>query len=208
MNATMNPVMELALSANFDSVDGWRVDALSHLHRDPANVACVELIFHRDTGRLSHQGVPKIAVAAASNAPDVVTLLTLNTDPRISIEDIDWSAVYALYQTAVHDASEAFAANQSELGAAFLVDVRRAGMFEKAQTMIPNAQWRDPALVGQWAQSVPRDQPVVVYCIYGHEVGRSTAMRLRAAGVQARYLAGGIDAWQTAGLPLVNKPSV
>ena len=206
MNATMNPAMELALSANFDSVDGWRADALSHLRRDPANVACVELIFHRDTGRLSHQCVPKIAVAAAPNAPDIDTLLALNTDPPTSTEDIDWSAVYARYQTAVHDASEAFAANQSELSAAVLLDVRRAGMFEKALTMIPNAHWRDPALVSQWAQRLPRDQPVVVYCIYGHEVGRSTALRLRGEGVDARYLSGGIDDWQTAGLPLVNTP--
>jgi superoxide dismutase, Fe-Mn family len=203
----MNPTMELALSANFGSLEGWRVDALSNM-RDPAKDVSVQLVFHRDTCRLSHQCVPKIAVAAAPNAPDVVRLLTLNTDPKTSIEDIDWSVVYALYQTAVHDASVAFAANQSELGTAVLLDVRRAGMFDKALTMIPNAQWRDPAQVGQWAQGVPRDQPVVVYCIYGHEVGRSTAMRLRGEGVDARYLAGGIDAWQTAGLPLVHKPPV
>jgi superoxide dismutase, Fe-Mn family len=203
----MNPAMELALSANFGSLDGWRADALSRL-RDSEKFASVQLVFHRDTGRLSHECVPKRADAAAPNAVNIDTLLTLNTDPQTSVEDIDWSAVYALYQTAVHDASEAFAANQGELGDAVLLDVRREGMFEKALTMLPNAQWRDPALVGQWAQNLPRDQPVVVYCIYGHEVGRSTAMRLRAAGVQARYLAGGIDAWQTAGLPLVDKPPV
>jgi superoxide dismutase, Fe-Mn family len=135
----MNPAMELALSANFGSVDDWRVDALSHM-RDSEKFASVQLVFHRDTGRLSHQGVPKIAVAAAPSAPDLVTLLTLNTDPKTRIEDIDWSAVYAPYQTAVHDASEALAANQSELGTAVLLDVRRAGMFEKARTMLPNAQ--------------------------------------------------------------------
>jgi superoxide dismutase, Fe-Mn family len=44
-----------------------------------------------------------------------------------------------------------------------------------------------------------------VYCVYGHEVGRSTAMRLRAAGVKARFLEGGIDAWRLAGQPLVRK---
>jgi superoxide dismutase, Fe-Mn family len=207
MNSTMNPAMELALSANFGSVDGWRADALSNM-RDQGKVASVQLVFHRDTGRLSHECVPKRADAAAPNALHIETLLTLNTDPPTSIEDIDWSAVYALYQSAVHDASEAFAATQGELGDAVLLDVRRAGMFEKALTMLPNAQWRDPALVSHWTQSLPRDQPVVVYCIYGHEVGRSTAMRLRAAGLQARYLSGGIDAWQTAGLPLVDKPSV
>jgi Fe-Mn family superoxide dismutase len=44
---------------------------------------------------------------------------------------------------------------------------------------------------------------VLVYCVYGHEVGRSTAMRLRAGGLNARYLGGGIDGWQTEGRSLV-----
>jgi Fe-Mn family superoxide dismutase len=48
---------------------------------------------------------------------------------------------------------------------------------------------------------------VVVYCVFGHEVGRSTALRLRAAGLNARYLRGGIDGWQAAGRPLANKPA-
>jgi Fe-Mn family superoxide dismutase len=43
---------------------------------------------------------------------------------------------------------------------------------------------------------------VIVYCVYGHEVGRATALRLRAAGLKARYLRGGIDGWQTAGRAL------
>ena len=46
-----------------------------------------------------------------------------------------------------------------------------------------------------------------VYCVYGHEVSRATAMRLRAAGVKARYLRGGIDSWQSAQRPLVDKPA-
>ena len=29
---------------------------------------------------------------------------------------------------------------------------------------------------------------VVVYCVYGHEVGRATALRLRAAGLEAHFL--------------------
>ncbi len=67
---------------------------------------------------------------------------------------------------------------------------------------MPGATWRDPAKVGEWAMELPADQEVVVYCIYGHEVGRTTAMQLKARGVNARFLAGGIDAWQKAGKPV------
>jgi Fe-Mn family superoxide dismutase len=40
---------------------------------------------------------------------------------------------------------------------------------------------------------VPTDRKVIVYCVYGHEVGRAAALRLRARGVDAHFLRGGID---------------
>jgi len=49
---------------------------------------------------------------------------------------------------------------------------------------------------------LPDNKANVVYCVYGHEVGRATALRLRAQGVNARFLRGGIDAWQAAGRPI------
>ena len=115
--------------------------------------------------------------------------------------NIDWAGAYGRYQRAVHDASEPFGAAQDEIADAVLLDVRRAGVFENARTMLPGARWCDPAAVGRWAAELPADRDVVVYCVYGHEVGRATAMRLRAAGLNARYLRGGIDGWQTEGRP-------
>jgi Fe-Mn family superoxide dismutase len=106
----------------------------------------------------------------------------------------------------VHAAGEPFGANQDQVGDALVFDVRRAGVFEKAQTMIPGARWCDPAQVPTWAAELPADRELLVYCVYGHEVGRVTALRLQAAGLKARYLVGGIDAWQAAGRPLVDKP--
>ena len=119
--------------------------------------------------------------------------------------NIAWAPVYQRYQDAVHAVSEPFGATQEDLGSALVFDVRRAGVFDKALSVIPGARWCDPATVGQWASELPADRDIVVYCVYGHEVGRVTAMRLRAAGLRARYLRGGIDAWQAAGQPLALK---
>jgi Fe-Mn family superoxide dismutase len=91
------------------------------------------------------------------------------------------------------------------LAGATLIDVRRAGVFKAAGSRIPGSHWRDPASVADWARALPRDQALVVYCVYGHEVGRVTAMRLRAQGLTARFLLGGIDGWQQAGHPLEPK---
>ena len=116
--------------------------------------------------------------------------------------NVGWAKVYERYQAAVHRASEPFAACQDDLATAQVPAVRRAGMFEKAESLIRGATWRDPAAVAYWARDVPSDREIVVYCVYGHEVGRATALRLRAQGIKARFLRGGIDAWQAAGRPV------
>src|SRR6201999_2631162 len=42
---------------------------------------------------------------------------------------------------------------------------------------------------------------VVVHCAHGHQVSQGAAAALRAAGIDARYLQGGIAGWIAAGLP-------
>jgi len=105
-------------------------------------------------------------------------------------------------RAAVNAASEPFGSEPTDVSGSLLLDVRRAGVFESAPTQLPGATWRDPAALAQWAAELPRDQPVTVYCVHGHEVSRATVLRLRALGVNARYLRGGIDGWAAAGMPL------
>jgi Fe-Mn family superoxide dismutase len=200
------PAMTLALEANFGSVDRWR-SAFTALSDVPGHASgWLLLTFLPRDGSLVNEWAADSAHAMAGGVP----LLAFDLGVRASrleafVDDIDWAAVYERYQYAVHDASEPFGAGQEELGDALLLDVRRAGMFEKAEALIPGAQWRDPAAVSAWSGEVAIGRDVVVYCIYGHEVGRATALRLRAQGVPARYLRGGIDAWQSAGRPLEPK---
>jgi len=80
----------------------------------------------------------------------------------------------------------------------------RKGAYDAAPEVIEGAVWRDPERVDEWAGELAGSE-VVVYCVYGHEVGQSTAARLRDAGITARYLAGGIEDWKVAGRPLKAK---
>ena len=202
---TMEPAMRLALDASFGSVDCWRAD-LKALGQAGDGVARWRLLaFDPHAGHLVNQ-----RVGTEMPAPDRgVPLLALDlqtADSEAGLAGIDWAAVYRRYQDAVHAASEPFGAAHAAVAGALLLDVRRAGVFEQARTMIPGAQWHDPSTVAAWAGELPRDRALIVYCVYGHEVGRATALRLRAAGLNARYLGGGIDGWQAAGRPVVAKP--
>jgi rhodanese-related sulfurtransferase len=77
-----------------------------------------------------------------------------------------------------------------------VLDVRRAAAFRESGEMIAGALRRDPEGVDEWARSLPRAASVVVYCVHGHEVSQGVAQALAARGVHARYLVGGIEAWQ------------
>ena len=193
----MVPAMALALTASFGSVERWYEDL------EALTPGCapgwVLLVFQPRDGSLVNQCSATIDPAST----DGVLLMAMHGPEERP--HLNWEAIYERYQHAVHDASEHLGADQGEIAGAQLLDVRRAGVFDAARQMLPTAQWRDPGQVGQWGPALEREPEVVVYCVYGHEVGRTTAMRLRAQGIRARFLRGGFDGWQSAGLPLVDK---
>ena len=191
------PAMALALSASFGSVAGWHADLVATAQG--TGNGQVMLGFDANAGRLVHLHLHTGTASPASHH----AVWSLNLPAELAAPGVDWPAVYERYQRAVHSSSEAVAADPQHLGDALVLDVRRDLPFQQAKTMLPGAAWRNPAQVGIWAAELPRGREVVVYCIYGHEVGRSTALRLRAEGVNARFLPGGIDAWTSAGQPVV-----
>ena len=207
---TMAPAMALALDANFGSVERWRAEFVAMGKALGGGSGWVLLTFLPRDGTLVNQwaadhthalagGIPILALDMYEHAYHIDFGAAAAAYVDAFMANIDWAAVYERYQSAVHGASEPLAASADELSAAEVLDVRRAGVFDKAEALIPGARWRDPAAVDTWARDIPRDKEIVVYCIYGHEVGRATALRLRAHGFKARFLRGGIDAWQAAG---------
>ena len=80
-----------------------------------------------------------------------------------------------------------------------LVDVRRQAAFEQDPETIPGAIRRLPEAVDAWAADLEPWRPVVVYCVRGHEVGKGACAALRARGLDARYVAGGLEQWRADG---------
>jgi len=64
------------------------------------------------------------------------------------------------------------------------------------------APWRDPDRLQDWMGGLSKSAPVVVYCAYGFHVGCKTAVALREAGFDARYMKGGHSAWKATGGPV------
>ena len=210
---SLPPPMALALAASFGSVERWREEFAALGQTLVKRSGRLLLVFRPVDGKLAHQVLTDPMQTPVAIAPLLVfdssdfgarfePAFAADAVVEACIADITWGPVYLRYQQAVHHASEPFGATADEIGDALVIDVRRAAVFEQAGTVIPGSQWRDPAMVSAWAAELPAERALVVYCVYGHEVGRSTALRLRAAGLKARYLRGGIDGWQTEGRPL------
>ena len=120
------------------------------------------------------------------------------------MQNIRWDNVYRRYGGAVAADALALAAELPSAGVNLpqVIDVRRAEDYAAGEDMVEGATWRDPAHLGEWSGNLDIEQPVLVYCQKGLDIGRSAALSLRARGFDVRYLVGGVNAWRAAGLPL------
>jgi rhodanese-related sulfurtransferase len=91
-------------------------------------------------------------------------------------------------------------ADMLERGEVQLIDVRE--QYEWDAGRIDGARHVELERLASQAGTIPRDRPVVFQCRLGARSAMATAA-FRASGFEAFNLAGGIQAWADAGLPLV-----
>jgi rhodanese-related sulfurtransferase len=86
-----------------------------------------------------------------------------------------------------------------ERGEIALVDVREP--YEHAAGRIAGARHLELGRLAAEADTIERDRPVVFYCRVGARSAMA-AQAFRRAGWEAYSMAGGLEAWNHAGLPL------
>ena len=77
--------------------------------------------------------------------------------------------------------SRALYAQLGTADAPHILDTRKDKAYEADDRVLPGTIRTGPDPSAFAASHAP-DRPVVVYCVYGHEVGRATALPLRAQG--------------------------
>ena len=86
-----------------------------------------------------------------------------------------------------------------------LLDVRRKSDLDASREKVLGATWCDPDLLAEWADRVPKNREVVLYCVRGGSVSNAVVDALQAKGVKARLIEGGIEGWKAAGGDTVSK---
>jgi Fe-Mn family superoxide dismutase len=209
------------IAAAFGSVERWRAEFVALGKALAGGSGWVLLSWSPREGRLVNQWAADHTHALADATP-ILALdmyehayhLDFGADAGAWVEtfmrNVAWPRVAQRFEAAVAASAMPFEIAPRELVAAasaVVIDVRRAPVFAAASTKIgganiDGAHWRDPEAVDTWAAELTPEAPVIVYCVHGHAISRGAAARLRAAGLNARSIAGGIERWQAEGLPL------
>jgi Fe-Mn family superoxide dismutase len=135
------------------------------------------------------------------------------------MQNVAWDRVGQRFKRAVAQAPAASPATAAEeisaealrdllarKGDVLVLDVRKLEDLANGSDMLPAAQHHNPEQFESWAPGLPKDRPIVAYCVYGFQVSRDPVAALRKQGYDARSLAGGIAAWHAIGAPTAPKP--
>jgi rhodanese-related sulfurtransferase len=89
-----------------------------------------------------------------------------------------------------------------------IFDVRRRDAYDADATVLPTAMWRDHRVTLDWGKALDPKGRYVVYCVHGRQVSQAAAALLRALGLDARYLDGGIEEYHAVGGPTIRKAAL
>ena len=82
-----------------------------------------------------------------------------------------------------------------------VIDARLADDAASVPVRLQGARRAPPDRIEAVAAGLARNSKAIVYCAWGFEIGGDCAARLRAHGIDAVAIAGGLGAWRADGLP-------
>lgn len=83
---------------------------------------------------------------------------------------------------------------KSEFAGKFILDVRRSADRDATSEQIPTAEWKDPERLAEWADTLPKEGDIILYCVRGGSVSNSVVDALQAKGFRARFIEGAAGA--------------
>jgi Fe-Mn family superoxide dismutase len=222
--------MSQALANDFGSLERWRAEFRAMGYALGGGSGWVVLSYVPRDGRLVNQyasehsqsvsgGVPILALDMYEHAYHMDFGANARAYVDTFMRNIDWPALEARNEDArkvapprrleqpefgdtpsiaVEEVREMMASGQPLQ----VIDVRPRHFVSRQQDIAEGIPWRDPEQIQQWMGELSKSDPVVVYCAYGFHVGCKTAIKLREAGFDAKYMNSGHSGWKAIGAPV------
>ena len=225
--------MAEALTRNFGSVQNWRTQFSAMGYALGGGSGWVLLSWVPRDGRLINQyasdhsqsiagAIPILALDMYEHAYHIDFGANVRGYVDTFLRNVDWQAVEGRFE----DATKALPPRplvQPEFGdvpgvgveevrallaedKVQLVDTRPKHFVSRDKDIAEGVEWRDPERVQEWMGELSKEKPVVVYCAYGFHVGCKTAIVLREAGFDAKYMNVGHSGWRAVGAPMKMYP--
>lgn len=219
--------LAVALIRDFGSVDRWRAEFMAMGNALAGGSGWVLLCYVPRDRRLINQyaaehsqavagGIPILALDMYEHAYQIDFGANAKAYVDAFMRNIDWKAVEGRYEDALRVepprpllqpefgdlpgvAVEEVKAMLDAGKAVQFIDARPRHYVSRTQDIIEGATWRDPERVQEWMGELSKSEPVVVFCVYGFHVGCRTAIALREAGFDAKYMKGGHSGWKAIG---------
>jgi len=222
--------MSDTLARDFGSLERWRAEFRAMGYALGGGSGWVLLTYVPRDGRLMNQYASEHSQAIASGVP-ILALdmyehayhIDFGANAKAYVDaffrNLDWAALEQRYEDAakvpgprpliqpefdgvpgiaVEEVKEMMAAGKPVQ----VLDVRPRHFVSRQQDIADGIEWRDPEQLQQWIGELDKSEPVVVYCAYGFHIGCKTAIKLRDAGFDARYMNSGHSGWKAIGHPL------
>ena len=225
--------MAEALTRDFGSVQNWRTQFSAMGYALGGGSGWVLLSWVPRDGRLINQyasdhsqsiagAIPILALDMYEHAYHIDFGANVRAYVDTFLRNVDWQAVEGRFE----DATKALPPRplvQPEFGdvpgvgveevrallaegKVQLVDARPKHSVSRDKDIAEGVEWRDPERVQEWMGELSKEKPVVVYCAYGFHVGCRTAIVLREAGFDAKYMNVGHSGWRAVGAPVKMYP--
>ena len=226
--------MQETLARDFGSYDRWRAEFSAMGYALGGGSGWVLLTYMPRDGRLLNQhaaehtqavagGIPILALDMFEHAYHIDFGANAKAYVDTFLRNVDWQGVQDRYEDAARVAPPRGVMQPEygdlpsvgaeevktmlESGAPVqVIDVRPRHFVSRQHEIADGVRWRDPERVQEWIGELSRSEPVVVYCAYGFHVGCNTAVKLREAGFDARYMDSGHMGWKAIGAPVKLDP--
>ncbi len=229
LNGDGKPIEAMAdvLARDFGSADRWRDQFVAMGNALAGGSGWVLLVYVPRDRRLINQyasdhsqtlagGIPILALDMYEHAYHIDFGANAKAYIDTFMRNLDWKALHSRYEDAAQVAPprplvqrefgdlpgvsvEEVKAMLDEGRPVQVIDARPRHFVSRTQDIMQGAVWRDPDRVQEWAGALSKSDPVVVFCAYGFHVGCKTAIALRDAGFDAKFMKGGHTAWRAIG---------
>jgi len=226
-----NQAIAEALANEFGSMDRWRQEFIAMASALSGGSGWVVLTYVPRDRRLINQyasehtqsivsGVPILALDMYEHAYHLDFGANANAYIDAFMRNVNWEAVTMRYEDATR-IDPPRPVQQPEFGdlpavgveavkamiesgqPVQVIDARPRHYLSRQGDIAKGVTWRDPDRVQEWIGELSKSEPVVTYCAYGFHVGCKTAIALREAGFDAKYMNSGHSGWRAIGYPVV-----